>query len=246
MSELTKDEVLAKLEDVSKKKVNVNKEISHEGNGLFDLLGRRHIFIRFSLEANENVDLNPDVEPFDYADWEINIPPIANYKRTNTNNFTDFSIDFPKSKYSTALIYQVNDSINNEELDSINYLINQNGIIQLKRADQFGKLEYLGMFVEESVNKNEIIINLNGQTEEHFENIFIPVTSYFLSKGLTVIVDHDIAEPYLVQQNIDEGRNNIYDSIHREMDIVLQVEERRFGDEIHTCVVLTPSYPDNS
>ncbi len=224
-AELTSNEMVEKIEDTLKTIIDVKHEIRTQDKGVLNLFGTKHLLVRYLPEKLTVQETSPEKDPL--------IGTIG-YLPPNTN---EPLYDFGLNKYTNSKTYEIGE-IDNVDFDDIYNTVNINGIIELKRHKQSGELENIGLFVEKSPNQNEIIINLNGQTEKHFEDIFVPLVNSFLKKNTTVVIDKDIYSVNEVRDWVYE--DEIYNSITKNGETLLEVEQRQMSIETHTCIILTP------
>lgn len=226
-SELISNEMVEKIEDTIKGLIDVKQETRTQSRNMFHLFRKEHILVKYLPEKLEVQETPPEKDPL--IGTIVSLPAQTN----------ELLYNFGPNKYTTAQVYEV-DEVENIHFDNVYNTVNVFGIIELKRRGQSGELENFGLFVERSTNQNEIIINLNGKTEKHFEDIFAPLVNYLLEKNMIVIIDKDVDSVNNVMDFASEDENGIYHSILKDGKNLLEVEQRQIGLETHTCIVLTP------
>ena len=226
-SELLSNEMVEKIEDTIKGLIDVKQETRTQGRNMFHLFGGNHILVKYLPEKLNVQETLPEKDPL--IGMIVNLPAQTN----------EPLYDFGPNKYTNAQSYEVSEA-ENINFDNVFNTINVYGIIELKRRMPSGKLENFGLFAERSPNQNEIIINLNGQTEKYREDVFVPLVNYLLEKNITVVVDKDVDSINEIMDFASEDEDGIYRSILKNGRNLLEVEQRQIGIETHTCIVLTP------
>ena len=190
----------------------------------------RHLFIVIEKANLRNNNISSNTSSF--ASGSVPFEGLAETRGNSNQNKPDSinnsnvyldSFDFEVgsgSRYSNASVLEINGPIFFADLRN---LVDKKGIIEIKRTDFSGVPETYGMFVEKGLGKNEIIINLNGQDEAHFEDIFTPIVLYFLQNGKTVLVEWWGPEEIdLLQDRVDHSE--IYTSISGKTGCVPKAE----------------------
>ena len=186
---------------------------------------KRHIFVTMGRttevdHCTDETDIaNPDYEEID-----------------------DFVTERP-NKYLNAKVLIIETPLSKPTIKSIEKWLKREAIIEVKRKNVFNKPETFGLYIEKELETGEIIFNLNGRSEEQFEDIFPRLVAHFLREGKTVLIDYDVENEDTVRDDILPN-NHIYELITDTIESDIDVERRtanRFTSEVHTYVLIKPN-----
>ena len=152
---------------------------------------------------------------------------IINFDRLP--KFTDYvpeeDTDFHSNKYLDAPSLVIEKPIY-FYLDQLNEMLKKHLIVQIRRKKLHGRLEELGMYVEKDPKTQEIILNLNGQNEFHFIDLFIPLALHYLQKQHPVLIDCDVDSSIEDMEKLEEkiSQGNTYEQIYKGIIIKTKAE----------------------
>jgi len=258
--ELTQDDFVKRVQSQDGQNTKAELETRRIRHHFFSLFGTKHNFVTFARLRNEVQRNNQVLDSPDYSGFLPNEPYIGSEVEYPNLHYADPDFDPAQepdnglsteideagwelinggSRYSNAptVIVDENDIYN--LVSQIDYWLDQRGIVQIKRRNQTGRVEELGMFLEKEFDNGEVVFNLNGQTENHFRDIFKSLAMYYLRAGKTVMVDCDI-ELYAedlpkIWDRVLEGEihDMVYQPIVSELGILIDIERRRIQRVVH-------------
>jgi hypothetical protein len=223
-------------------------------HSFFSIFGTKHNFVTFDrvrerTSRNDNISNAPyfeDIIPYepcvdsetDYLDLPDNSSDFDPVQEPDHNLRTEISDDAWElinegNRYFKAPIVIVDYDDVYHVVSQIDYWLEQRGIVQIKRRDQNDRIEELGMFLEKEFTDDEVVFNLNGQTENHFRNLFKSLAMYYLRAGKIVMVDCDV-ELYeddlpKIWDRVLEGEihDMVYQPIVSELGVSIGIERRK-------------------
>lgn len=252
--ELMKEQLLKKIEKADGQKINVRLDLKKLKTGLLGLFGKRHVFVTYT---KQNEKAQKEENPFENYTVSIqglkhNSNPFAFWndaEREEEYTFHEGYIDkLPEdevddffspaggSKYLTAPKVEIFGSVL-DYIYEIDHAFNKEGIVQIERSDFFG----LGIFLENGEYENEVIINLNGQNELYFGDVFCDLVTHYLKQGKIILVDYDLEDIYSLENKVLE--NETYDLIHNKTGATVSFAKRETNTtyiEEHAYVILEP------
>ena len=258
--ELTEHDFVKSVQNQDGQRVKAELETRRIRHHFFSILGTKHNFVTFArlreeVQRNNQVSDNADYcgflpnEPYigsgtEYSDLPNNDPDFDPVQEPDNNLSTEideagWELINAGSRYSNAPTVIVDENDIYGLVSQIDYWLEQRGIVQIKRRNQTGRIEELGMFLEKEFDNGEVVFNLNGQTENHFRDIFKSLAMYYLRAGKTVMVDCDI-ELYAedlpkIWDRVLEGEihDMVYQPIISELGILIDIERRRIQRVVH-------------
>lgn len=256
--ELMKDSTLERIKNVDGQKVSARKEVKRLSKGLFGFLGKKHVVVTYEKQYETNateqnlIENYPDSDEFavsgDNGPGLGFITGVGEFFQLSQDEVDDVFISgwSPQNKYLNAQVVEVSGPVL-DYIYEIDRALERDSIVQIKRCDFFKGAESLGIFVENSDNEGEIIINLNGQDESYFDDVFNDLVIHYLEQGKIVFVDYDIADIYQLESKIYESE--IYNFFHNRTGAAISVIRKEANIpsfEEHSYIVLEPSYSQAS
>lgn len=241
--ELTLGEALEKIKRQDGQEVKSQSYTKRKRKSFWDIFGTKQLIVSLTRTNKSKPIILPKRE---IVQEEFALVPFSQAQEEYNNQNPDLDIEdidhffVSYGKYTNTPVIEAEYPFKDyyEQMES---LLKEHGIVEIKRKDLQGNPEFLGLFVEKEQNSKETIINLNGQDEEHFEEIFTPLVRYFINKGERVLVDHDALDPYELENKIYESP--VYSSLCEQTTAELRIEEREinpFTKEQRIYVVIQP------
>ncbi|GEM_PF-4778959 len=223
------------------RKIKIDSGIRKIRKSMFDLFGTKQIYVVFSelYDSNETSDeVNKRRGSFVPVADSGDVDEYFTMLRQEDVNAPDF---IPEgNKYMSARVIEVDDSIL-WDLRDIENTAEESGIVQVRKKPGLMNRSTLGLFVERGKKCNEVVINLNGRTEEYFKELFLPLVIYFLEKGRTVLVDCDLEDLDTLHEKVYSS--DIYETIFQETGSIVELERitaYNHPRETHSFVILEP------
>lgn len=241
--ELVSGGALEKIKRQDGQEIKTQTYTERKRNSFWDFFGKKHLIVSLTKVKNPKVIISTQRQPAQEEFAFVPLAPALEAYDEQDQKLDEEEVDrffASYGKFTNAPILELEGPLQ-DYFQEIEKLIKEHGIVEIKRKDLLGNVDFFGLYVEKEVDNQEIVINLNGQDEVHFEEIFVPLVKYFIEKGERVLVDHDALDPYELENKIYES--SIYNSICEQTIAELRVEEKEinpFTKEKRIYVVIQP------